>query len=83
MDICYQYVNEMVINGFFKIVFVKTKENVVDIFTKNVTSEVYKTLVKSFLSEWLLLNDKWINCDREGVRIYRKGFYLVKQLKIP
>ena len=57
VDIRYQYVNEMVMDGFLKIVFVKTKENVVDIFTKNVTSEVYKTLVKSFLSERSSLND--------------------------
>ena len=57
VDICYWYVNEMVIDRFLKIVFVKTKENVMEIFTKNVTSEVYKTLVKSFLSECLSLND--------------------------
>ena len=57
VDICYRYVNEMIIDGFLKIVFVKTKENVAEIFTKNVTSEVYKTLVKKFLSERLSLNN--------------------------
>ena len=34
VDIRYWYVNEMAIDGFLKIVFVKTKENVADIFTK-------------------------------------------------
>ena len=51
VDIRYRYVNEMVLDGFLKIVFVKTKENVADIFTKNVTSDVYRSLVKNFLSE--------------------------------
>ena len=51
VDIRYRYVNEMVMDGFLKIVFVKTKENVADLFTKNVTSKVYKTHVKIFLSE--------------------------------
>ena len=78
VDIHYRYVNEMVMDEFLKIVFVKTKENVVDIFTKNITSEVYKTLVKSFLSERSSLNNEWINRDREGVRIYREGFWIVK-----
>ena len=55
VDICYWYVNEMVVDRFLKIVSVKTKENVADIFTKNVTSEVYKTLMKNFLSERLSL----------------------------
>ena len=58
VDIRYRYVNEMVMDGFLKIVFVKTKENVADIFTKNVTSEVYKTLAKNFLSERSSLNDE-------------------------
>ena len=57
VDIRCWYVNEMVMDGFLKIVFVKTKENVADIFTNNVTSEVYKTLVKSFLSERSSLNN--------------------------
>ena len=56
VDIRYRYVNEMVLDGFLKIVFVKTKENVADIFTKNVTSDVYRTLVKNFLSERSSLN---------------------------
>ena len=57
IDIRYRFVNEMVIDGFLKIVFVKTKENVADIFTKNVTSKTYRNLVPKFLSEQLLLSD--------------------------
>ena len=56
VDIRYRYVNEMVLDGFLKIVFVKTKENVADIFTKNVTSDVYRALVKNFISERSSLN---------------------------
>ena len=58
VDIRYRYVNEMVLDGFLKIVFVKTKENVADIFTKNVTSDVYRTLVKNFISERSSLNEE-------------------------
>ena len=57
IDIRYRFVNEMVIDGFLKIVFVKTKENVADVFTKNVTSETYRNLVPKFLSEQSSLND--------------------------
>ena len=57
IDIRYRFVNEMVIDGFLKIVFVKTKENVADIFTKNMTSETYRNLVPKFLSEQSSLND--------------------------
>ena len=58
VDIRYRYVNEMVLDGFLRIVFVKTKDNVADVFTKNVTSEVYRTLVQHFLSERSSLNEK-------------------------
>ena len=56
IDIWYRFVNKMVIDGFLKIVFVKTKENVADMFTKNVTSKTYRNLVPKFLSEQLSLN---------------------------
>ena len=50
VDIRYRYVNEMVLNGFLKIQFVKTEENVADIFTKNVSSETYRKLTPAFLA---------------------------------
>ena len=37
LDVRYRYINEMVLDGFLKIQFVKTEENVADVFTKNVT----------------------------------------------
>ena len=42
--------NEMVLDGFLKIQFVKTEENVADIFTKNVSSETYRKLAPGFLA---------------------------------
>ena len=49
IDIWYRFVNEMVIDGFLKIVFVKTKENV--------TSETYRNVVPKFLSDYSSLNE--------------------------
>ena len=57
VDVRYCYVNEMVLDGFLKIKFVKTEENVVDIFTKNVSSEVYKKLTPTFLAQKSYLED--------------------------
>ena len=57
LDIRYRFVNETVIEGFLKIVFVKTKENVADIITKNVTSKTYRNLVPKFPSDHSLLNE--------------------------
>ena len=55
IDIRYQYVNEMILDGFLKVLFVKTSENTVDVFTKNVRSETYCELVKHFLIDKKLL----------------------------
>lgn len=41
VDIRWAYVREFIEEGFLKIVFVKTKDNLSDGFTKNVTSDVY------------------------------------------
>ena len=51
VNVRYRYINEMVLDGFLKIQFVKTKENVADIFTKNVSSETYKKLTPAFLAQ--------------------------------
>ena len=61
INIQYRYVNKMVLDGFLKIVFVKTKENVANIFMKNMMSEVYRHLVKNFLSEKSILSKTSIN----------------------
>ena len=49
VDVRYRYMNEMVLNGFLKIQFLKTEENVADVFTKNVSSKTYKKLTPPFL----------------------------------
>ena len=36
----YRFVDEFVEDGFIEIIFVKTKDNVVDIFTKNTSGEI-------------------------------------------
>ena len=57
VDVRYRYVNEMILDGFLKIQFVKTEENVADIFTKNVSSETYKKLTPAFLAQKSYLED--------------------------
>ena len=57
IDIRYQYVNEMILDGFLKVLFVKTSENVADVFTKNVRSETYRELVKHFLLDKNLIRN--------------------------
>ena len=42
VDIRYAYVREFVEEGFLKILFVKTKENLSDGFTKNVSADIYE-----------------------------------------
>jgi hypothetical protein len=49
VDVRYHFVREFVEEGFIRIVFVRTTENKADIFTKNVTGELYDTHTKSFL----------------------------------
>ena len=57
VDVRYHYMNEMVLDGFLKIQFVKTKENVADIFTKNASNETYKKLSPAFLAQKTYLKD--------------------------
>ena len=40
IDIRAKYVTKFIADGFLKVVFVKTDENMADIFTKNVSSEL-------------------------------------------
>jgi hypothetical protein len=37
-----KFVTQFIQDGFLKIIFVKTKQNTFDIFTKNVNSEIYE-----------------------------------------
>ena len=40
VDTRYRFVNEFVEDGFIEIIFVNTKDNVADIFTKNTSGEI-------------------------------------------
>jgi hypothetical protein len=51
VDVRYHFVREFVENGFIRIVFVRTTENTADIFTKNVTGDLYDTHTGSFLGK--------------------------------
>jgi hypothetical protein len=50
------YVKEFVEEGFIKIIFVRTKENRSDGFTKNVTGEIYDAHVETFMAGKTYLN---------------------------
>jgi len=49
MDICYHYVREFIEDGFIRIVFVRTKLNKADMFTKNVVGDIHNAHSKSFI----------------------------------
>jgi hypothetical protein len=51
VDTRYHYIRENVEDGIIKIEFVKSMENNSDIFTKNVTQEIYEKHVKNFLED--------------------------------
>jgi hypothetical protein len=47
----YHFVREYVVDEFFKIIFVKSDENVADIFTKIIGKEIYERHMKRFLGK--------------------------------
>lgn len=47
----YPFVREFVQDGFLKIVFVKTKENNADIFTKNLSGELHDIHARKLVEE--------------------------------
>jgi len=51
VDIRYRFVNDMCAEGFLKIIFVKTKDNVSDGFTKNVNGDTYNSHIDEFIAE--------------------------------
>ena len=61
IDICYHYVREFVVDGFVKIVFVRTRENTTDVFTKNIFGNTYNR--HSSELEW---DKSEINENKEG-----------------
>ena len=53
-------------DGFLKVVFVKTKENLADGFTKNITRDLYATHTKEILMEEYKVHKTHL--DRKGVK---------------
>ena len=51
VDIRYKYVNEMVEEGFLKVIFVRSADNVADGFTKNISGDLYESHKKDYLAE--------------------------------
>ena len=51
VDTRYHYIRENVEDGIIKIEFVRSMENDSDIFTKNVTQEIYEKHVRNFLED--------------------------------
>ena len=49
----YHLIRENLKEGIIKIEFVKSVENESDVFTKNVTQEIYKRHVKNFFKEYI------------------------------
>ena len=49
VDIRYHFVREFVLDGFLKVVFVKTEDNDADIFTKNLNGELYARHAKKMV----------------------------------
>jgi len=41
VDVCYHFVREFVGEDFIKIIFIRTKDNRADIFTKNVVGDLF------------------------------------------
>jgi hypothetical protein len=53
IDISYHFVRENLGEGIIKIEFVKSIKNQSDIFTKNVTQEIYERHVEKILEEYI------------------------------
>jgi hypothetical protein len=51
VDTRYHYVRENLDDGIIKIEFIKSVENQSDIFTQNVTQEIFERHVEKFLEE--------------------------------
>jgi hypothetical protein len=62
VDIRYHFVREFVEEGFLKIIFVKSTENLADGFTKNVNHETYSRHIESYVSE----KENWKNDGENG-----------------
>jgi hypothetical protein len=51
VDIRYKFVNEFVEDGFLRIIFVRSKNNDADMFTKNLKGELHEKHSKKMIGE--------------------------------
>ena len=51
LDIRYRFVQEFVLDGFLKIIFVRTKMNDADIFTNNLGGDLYYCHSRKMITE--------------------------------
>jgi hypothetical protein len=51
VDTSYHFAREHVADNFIKIIFVRSEDNVADVFTKNIGKEMYERHVKTFLGK--------------------------------
>ena len=58
LDLRARYITEFIDDGFVKIIFVKTTENLSDWFTKNVSSLIYDDHKHAFIKERETQNKK-------------------------
>ena len=65
VDVRYRFVQQFVFDGFIKVIFVKTADNDADIFTKNLSSELYKQHADKLVTNKFDKHDGPL--DRKGV----------------
>jgi Reverse transcriptase (RNA-dependent DNA polymerase) len=51
IDARYHFIREYIVDGVIQIIFVTSKENKADMFTKNVTSEIYDAHIDNFIAK--------------------------------
>ena len=51
IDVRYHFVREFVHDGFIRIIFVKTKDNDADIFTKNLSGDLHQRHAEKMVEE--------------------------------
>ena len=83
VDIRYKYVNEMVEEGFLKVIFVRSAENVADGFTKNISGDLYESHKKDYLAEKSYLGELCNLCLQEGCCGVQNQVPQVKENRVP
>ncbi len=51
IDVRYHFIRDLVQNGTIQIIFIKTTENDADIYTKNVSSEVFEKHINKYMEK--------------------------------